>query len=136
MAPTYRRPYLFGELLDLHPAIRRKFRLGLAGDRYDQAMPSRCRSGRIVISGNPKARTRKVGRCGSASSALAKPGRSVTAVLRKECCRRSWSDVQMNRPLTPASTVGCRAERGRWRPQADDTGFGFLFLTFGLALLA
>ena len=29
----------------------------------------------------------------------------------------------------------CRAQRGRWRPQADDTGFGFLFLTFGFVLL-
>jgi hypothetical protein len=34
----------------------------------------------------------------------------------------------------PAYAVVCRAERGRWRPQADDTGLT-LTLTLAFALL-
>src|SRR6202034_4296202 len=33
-----------------------------------------------------------------------------------------------------ACAVVCRAQRGRWRPQADDTGVWVLLLTLGFAL--
>jgi hypothetical protein len=45
---------------------------------------------------------------------LAKPTRSVTAVLRKQRCRLSWSDVQINRPLTPASAADPAPRRRPW----------------------
>jgi hypothetical protein len=34
--------------------------------------------------------------------------------------------------MAAAFAVVCRAERGRWRPQADDTSLGFCLLIFGL----